>query len=62
MALGMDVPDRNALKRLEDHKPQVFLVTWKASPDVLQYAFVIDCVTGTGIWSNYFCDRIFVQS
>ena len=61
MALGMDVPDRNALKRLEDHKPQVFLVTWKASPDVLQYAFVIDCVTGTGIWSNYFCDRIFVQ-
>lgn len=62
LALGMDLPNRNALKHLEDHNPQVYLVTWKTSPDVLQYAFVIDCLTGTGMWSNYYCDRIFLKN
>lgn len=62
MALGMDLPNRNALKQLEDHNPNIYLVTWKSSPDVLQYAFVIDCLSGIGMWSNYFCDRLFLKN
>lgn len=62
LALGMDLPGRNALKHLEDHKPQIYLLTWLASPDVLQYSFVVDCTTGTSIWSNFYCDRIFLKT
>ncbi len=62
LALGMDLPNRNALKHLEDHKPQIYLLTWLASPDVLQYAFVIDCTTGISIWSNFYCDRLFLNT
>lgn len=61
MALGMDLPSRNALKQLEDHKPKVYVITWRPAPTVIQYAFIIDCLSGTGIWSNYYCDRIFLK-
>ena len=62
LALGMDLPHRNALKHLEDHKPKIYLLTWLAAPDVLQYAFVVDCTTGTSIWSNFYCDRLFLKT
>lgn len=58
LVLGMDVPNRNQLKRLEVDLPNVYLLTWHDSGVTLRYAFVIDCVSGVGIWSNYFCDRI----
>lgn len=58
VALGMDLPARNHLKRLEDDLPNIYLLTWSDSGVTLRYAFVIDCVSGIGIWSNYFCDRI----
>lgn len=61
LALGMDLPARNHLKQLEDHKPKIYLITWRTSPLTLQYACVVDCVSGTGIWSNFFCDRIFLK-
>lgn len=61
LALGVDLPARNHLKQLEDHKPKIYLITWRTSPQTLQYACVVDCVSGTGIWSNYFCDRIFLK-
>lgn len=62
MALGMDLPARNALKQLEDHNPNVYLLTWKTAEVVIRYAFVIDCATGVGIWSNYFCDRLYLKA
>lgn len=61
MALGMDLPSRNQLKQLEDHNPKIYLITWRDTPTTLQYAFVVDSLTGTGIWSNYFCDRVFLK-
>ena len=61
MALGLDLPSRNQLKQLEEHDPKIYLITWRDAPGVLRYAFVVDSRTGTGIWSNYFCDRIFLK-
>ena len=61
MALGLDLPARNQLKQLEEHDPKICLITWRDTPTTLQYAFVVDCKSGTGIWSNYFCDRVFLR-
>lgn len=60
MCLGMDLPNRNQLKRLESDLPNIYLLTWNDSDVSLRYAFVVDCVSGVGVWSNYFCDRIFL--
>lgn len=62
LALGMDLPSRNCLKQLEDDLPKIYLITWKTSDTTLQYACVVDCLSGTGIWSNYFCDRVFIKT
>lgn len=62
LALGMDLPSRNCLKQLEDDLPKIYLITWSTSSKTLQYACIVDCLSGTGIWSNYFCDRVFLKS
>ena len=62
LAFGMDLPSRNCLKNLEEDKPKIYLITWRTSPQTLQYACVVDCLSGVGIWSNFFCDRVFLQT
>lgn len=57
--LGLDLPKRNSLKKLEKDNPALYLLTWRTSPESLQYACVVECDSGIGIWSNYFCNRIF---
>lgn len=61
MALGMDLPNRNYLKRLEGDDPTITLVTYRDSDQSLRYAFVVECKSGVGIFSNYHCDRIFLK-
>jgi ribonuclease HI len=58
---GLDIPPRNNLKKLEEHEPKIYLITWRDSERTLRYAFIIECKTGIGIWSNYFADRIFLN-
>jgi ribonuclease HI len=58
---GLDIPPRNNLKKLEEHDPKIYLITWRDSEKTLRYAFIIECKTGIGIWSNYFADRIFLN-
>lgn len=60
LTLGMDLPPRNALKKLETEDPRITLITWREAPGSFQYACVVECVSGVGIWSNYYCDRFFV--
>lgn len=62
LALGMDLPSRNCLRQLEEYLPKIYLITWRSAPLTLQYACVVDCLSGIGVWSNYFCDRIFLKS
>lgn len=61
LTLGMDLPTRNVLKKLEDEEPRVTLISWRNAPGrSFQYACIVECTSGVGIWSNYFCNRFFV--
>lgn len=42
LVFGQDMPDRNALKRLEAHNPKVQVLTWSDAPDVFRYATLIE--------------------
>lgn len=56
LTLGLDLPDRNTLKKLEKHKPRVTLVTWQESPNAIRYATIITTVSAVGIWAGYYCN------
>ena len=60
ITLGMDLPPRNSLKKLEDEDPAVILITWRTAPNAFRYACIVEATSGIGIWSNYYCDRFFV--
>lgn len=54
LSLGIDLLDRNALKRLEAMNPKVTLITWNEAPNVFRYATVVEVPGGTGIWAGVY--------
>ena len=52
LRLGVDLPDRNALRRLEDKTPKVYLLTNTLGPGSFMYAVVIEAGGDVGIWSG----------
>lgn len=60
--LGSDLPPRNNLKNLETENPKIYLITWRESNVSLRFAFVIDCESGVGMWSNHYADKVFFNS
>lgn len=52
LTLGIDIPDRNALKRLDTLNPIVHLVTWGRASDSFHYATVIKANGCVGIWAG----------
>lgn len=62
LVLGMDLPDRNALKRLESHNPKVSLITWMETPEIFRYATVIETQNDIGIWAGYYSNTRVVGS
>lgn len=52
LRLGVDLPDRNALRRLEDKNPKVYLVTNTLGVGSFMYAVVIEAGDDVGIWSG----------
>lgn len=61
LTLGIDMPARNNLKRLEKSNPQVNLITWCESETTLRHACIIRAGDDVGIWSNFFADRILLK-
>lgn len=62
LILGLDLPPRNNLKRMEVMNPSVYLLSWMDSDQAMRYACVIEAGNDVGIWSNFYCDRIFTVS
>lgn len=62
LVLGLDLPDRNALKKLEKHKPAVTLVTWKESDTTIRYATIIKTNDAIGIWAGYYSNFKFLDT
>lgn len=54
MSLGIDMLDRNALRRLESKSPTVTLLTWPDSPTSFRYATVIESEGNVGIWAGVY--------
>lgn len=54
LTLGIDLLDRNALKRLEDASPKVSLISWLEAPNVFRYATVIEAGKDKGIWAGVY--------
>jgi hypothetical protein len=54
LTLGIDMLDRNALKRLEDLNPKVSLISWLESPGCFRYATVVEAAGDIGIWAGVY--------
>lgn len=54
MLLGIDLPDRNALKRLEGKNPVVTLITWPEAVGAFRYATVIESDGDVGIFAGVY--------
>lgn len=52
LRFGIDLPDRNSLRKLEEHNPKVYLVTNTLGPGSFMYAVVIETGEALGIWSG----------
>jgi len=52
--LGVDMPDRNALKRMEVNTPVVTLISWEEADYVFRYAVVVETTSGMGIYAGVY--------
>lgn len=54
LATGIDILDRNSLKRLEELNPEIYLVTWSEGSNIFRYATVIKAGEDVGIWAGVY--------
>lgn len=54
LTLGIDLLDRNALKRLETETPKVTLISWMDAPTIFRYATVIEANGSVGIFAGVY--------
>lgn len=52
LTTGIDILDRNALKRLEGRKTQVYVITWDVGDNAFRYATIIESDDSIGIWAG----------
>ena len=62
LSLGIDILDRNSLKRLEEMNPRVTLITWMESPYAFRYATVIEAGLDKGIWCGWYSNLHLITS
>lgn len=54
LSFGIDLPDRNGLKRIEEFTPKVTLLSWEESPGVFRYFTVIQANDDVGAYCGYY--------
>lgn len=54
LSFGIDMADRNGLKRIEDLCPKVTLLTWEESPGIFRYFTVIQAGDDVGAYCGYY--------
>jgi len=60
LSLGIDLPDRNGLKKLEEMNPEFYLITWNESPKTVRYAVVGKAEGSYGIWAGMHSNLVFI--
>lgn len=61
LTLGIDILNRNYLKRLEDFNPKVKVVVWKHAEGVYKYATIIESEGNYGIWVGAYSNTVFIK-
>lgn len=56
--LGIDMPDRNCLKKLEGLKPKITLLSWCESETAVRYAVAVECTGAISIWCGYYSNLV----
>lgn len=60
--LGIDLPKRNILKRLETYHPKITLLAWPIDGLLYEYAIIIQLSTGdVGIWKASYSGNCFIN-
>jgi ribonuclease HI len=54
LTLGIDILDRNALKKLETLSPKVCVITWTVSDVAYRYATIVKTTNDIGIWCGVY--------
>lgn len=61
LTLGVDLPDRNSLKKIERADTKVFLVTWNVSANAFRYATVVSSDGDLGIWAGFYANTALLK-
>ena len=61
LVLGVDTPERNALKKIEKLHPRITLLTWREGQAV-RFATVIECDDAIGIWAGYHSNTKYLKA
>lgn len=61
IVLGVDLPERNYLKRLEKMNPKVYVVTWMESDRMYRYATIIKTDDDIGCYCGFYSNMRFVE-
>jgi hypothetical protein len=58
IVLGLDLPERNVLKKLESYDPTIWILFRFTSNQCFEYYFVIETIDAISIWQNKSSSRI----
>lgn len=61
IVLGVDLPERNYLKRLEKMNPKVYVVTWMESDKMYRYATIVKTDDDIGCYCGFYSNQHFVK-
>lgn len=59
---GNSLPDKNALKKIDNLNPKVYVITWMESQKTFKYAVIIKTDNSSGIWSSFCSNLKFISS
>jgi len=59
LTLGLDILNRNYLKRLENFEPKVSVAVWRHAKGVFRYATIIESQGSYGVWAGVYSNIIF---
>ena len=57
LTIGIDLINRNSLKKLESLNPKIVIVTWLDAPDVVRYATIIESGKDIAIYCGTYSNR-----
>lgn len=61
LSYGIDIPNRNSIKHMEELKPKIQLITWKESDKSFRFATVITTDKDKGIWCGSYSNLVIVS-